>query len=315
MKDMKEMHRKLDSRITLDFINSTVNSCGLTAHEVGRIVHEGQRAFCCATGDPYHVEWDNVSGTRYNNTMLDVLWMSNNPYLTAKELHVLWMDYRTSLGWSYGEKRSDALKQHPCLLPWNDLDSIERCKISLLRSTLFALLGFEINELGFFPTPKDVAEYLVELGELLPDQNILEPSAGEGVMVEAIKSKHPSVNLDIIELDPGRCFVLLNKGFTPIQQDFLTFVTKKKYDVIFLNPPYRNKEDNALYVDHLRHAYALLKPGGKLIAILPVFDCHVAKVRSLVDDLQKNGISLPLPRLFNQIGKQPPCQIYVWHKT
>lgn len=44
----------------------------------------------------------------------------------AKNVHEVWAAGRLADGWTYGEKRNDALKQHPCLVPYEELSEEER---------------------------------------------------------------------------------------------------------------------------------------------------------------------------------------------
>ena len=44
----------------------------------------------------------------------------------AKNVHEVWAQSRMEQGWTYGEQRSDTLKQHPCLIPYEELPEIEK---------------------------------------------------------------------------------------------------------------------------------------------------------------------------------------------
>lgn len=44
----------------------------------------------------------------------------------AKNVHETWAANRIKDGWSYGETRNDTLKQHPCLIPFEQLPEEER---------------------------------------------------------------------------------------------------------------------------------------------------------------------------------------------
>ena len=44
----------------------------------------------------------------------------------AKNVHEVWAQSRMEQGWTWGEERSDALKQHPCLVAYEDLPEIEK---------------------------------------------------------------------------------------------------------------------------------------------------------------------------------------------
>ena len=44
----------------------------------------------------------------------------------AENAHDVWALSRIKEGWTYGEKRDDAAKTHPCLVPYNDLPESEK---------------------------------------------------------------------------------------------------------------------------------------------------------------------------------------------
>lgn len=44
----------------------------------------------------------------------------------AKNVHDIWAKQRIEQGWSYGEVRNDEMKQHPCLVPYDELPESEK---------------------------------------------------------------------------------------------------------------------------------------------------------------------------------------------
>ena len=44
----------------------------------------------------------------------------------AENVHDVWAEGRIKQGWTYGEERNDALKQTPCLVPYNELPESEK---------------------------------------------------------------------------------------------------------------------------------------------------------------------------------------------
>ena len=44
----------------------------------------------------------------------------------AENVHEVWAASRMSEGWTYGNERNDALKQHPCLIPYDELPETEK---------------------------------------------------------------------------------------------------------------------------------------------------------------------------------------------
>lgn len=67
----------------------------------------------------------------------------------SKNVHEVWAKNRIEQGWCYGKERNDTLKQHPCLIPYEDLPESEQAydrdtAISTLK--LICKLGFRISK-------------------------------------------------------------------------------------------------------------------------------------------------------------------------
>ena len=67
----------------------------------------------------------------------------------AKNVHDVWAESRISQGWTYGPERNDALKHHPCLVPYEDLPEVEKAydrdtAVGTLK--LICKLGFKITK-------------------------------------------------------------------------------------------------------------------------------------------------------------------------
>jgi ryanodine receptor 2 len=66
----------------------------------------------------------------------------------AKNVHEVWAETRIAQGWTYGEQRSDELKTHPCLIPYEKLPEEERVydrNTSISTLKLILKLGFTIS--------------------------------------------------------------------------------------------------------------------------------------------------------------------------
>lgn len=67
----------------------------------------------------------------------------------AKNVHEIWAQERMSQGWTFGEKRNDTLKHHPCLVPYEDLPEEEKDydrNTSIETLKLILKLGFKITK-------------------------------------------------------------------------------------------------------------------------------------------------------------------------
>ncbi|MBR5334570.1 MAG: Ryanodine receptor Ryr [Alistipes sp.] len=67
----------------------------------------------------------------------------------AKNVHEVWAQSRMEQGWIYGEERNDALKHHPCLIPYEELPEVEKAydrDTALETLKLISKLGFKISK-------------------------------------------------------------------------------------------------------------------------------------------------------------------------
>ena len=67
----------------------------------------------------------------------------------AENVHDVWASNRIKEGWIYGPERNDREKTHPCLVPYSELDEIEKeydrnTAVNTLK--LIVKLGYKINK-------------------------------------------------------------------------------------------------------------------------------------------------------------------------
>lgn len=135
----------------------------------------------------------------------------------------------------------------------------------------------------FYPTPMSLAEKMLDGINMDMVKSVLEPSAGKGDLAKFISEKLYTTgrgyrriyddhdrraaieesDVDCIELDQNLRAILKDKGFRVVHDDFLTFRTYKRYDLILMNPPFDRGEE------HLHKALSLLeRNGGTVVCIL-----------------------------------------------
>lgn len=133
------------------------------------------------------------------------------------------------------------------------------------------------KDIGFFPTPVALARQLVEMAEVRPGMTCLEPSAGTGRIVDALLAVGASVVA--IERDDKMRQALTNRAMdqpfphqlwvASLERDFMhATLAQNHFDRVVMNPPFI-KCGEGDHIDHVRHAFGMLKPGGILVAVLP----------------------------------------------
>lgn len=142
------------------------------------------------------------------------------------------------------------------------------------------IINYTENDNQFYPTPESFLETICKdfFSEIKSfhknyqyDIKVLEPSAGKGNIADYLKEhwgqysfqKTPRVDVECIEIDTDLRAILKQKGFPVVFDDFLLFNTYTKYDLIFMNPPFKDGEKHLLKAINLQE-----KAGGKIISIL-----------------------------------------------
>jgi hypothetical protein len=136
------------------------------------------------------------------------------------------------------------------------------------------------KEFQFFATPKELAKKLVELANInSPDLLVLEPSAGQGAIVNCILEKEPGLIVHAYELmDVNRMFLEKIKDCVILGEDFLDSFksigegthtsggthSNLLFDRIVANPPFSKNQD----IDHVTEMYNRLRKGGRLVSIV-----------------------------------------------
>ena len=121
----------------------------------------------------------------------------------------------------------------------------------------------------FFPTPKNLIEQMLKNIDWYRVKSILEPSAGKGDIVDCVIEKfgenynrNMKVDVDCIEKDENLQKILLGKKHRLVYNDFLTYDTFKRYDLIVMNPPFSDGDQ------HLLKALKLQENGGAIVCLL-----------------------------------------------
>lgn len=132
---------------------------------------------------------------------------------------------------------------------------------------------------GFYPTPPDLANKMLAGIEWRYILHILEPSAGKGDLVKAIAaqkgcSHFTEANVDCVEIDFHLRSILQAElgnelcrnwkcNVRIVHDDFLTFQSRKRYDLIVMNPPFADGDAHLLKAIDLQKRY-----GGQIRCLL-----------------------------------------------
>ena len=127
-----------------------------------------------------------------------------------------------------------------------------------------------------FFTPDDVANYMVSILYPIPSQFndfantdiVLEPSAGNGALVKALKRYSERLTVIAIEIDPAHKLELKEIADSTIISDIFNYDLDLgiKADAALANPPFGHEDE----IDgHLRRICEMVKYHSDIVTIVP----------------------------------------------
>lgn len=92
-----------------------------------RAAHEANRAWCIHNDDHSQVPWDKAFEWQRESArkgVIGVIRDGNGP----REAHVSWLAEKEATGWRHGPVKDVDKKEHPCMVPYDDLPPAQRAK-------------------------------------------------------------------------------------------------------------------------------------------------------------------------------------------
>ena len=176
-----------------------------------------------------------------------------------------------------------------------------------------------------FSTPIDIAALAVLLGNVQPEDHILEPSAGNGLLI-AHCGPHTSLHLN--EIDERRrdrlaaafpeAVITSHDGATLNS----TLSHLPRPTLVLMNPPFARSlgrgADDFAAVRHLQAALRRLEQGGRLVAIMPDWFGPTARMRDTFETTLRDVsvlTSLRLEKCYTKHGTSIAVRLFVIDKV
>ena len=114
----------------------------LTVEDIAQVCHEANKAYCETMEDGSQLPWDEAPAWQRESIIAGVNQLIKDPTTRAEESHALWMARKQKEGWVHGEKKDVEKKEHPCLLPYDQLPPEQQAKDNLFRSICRSLMPY-----------------------------------------------------------------------------------------------------------------------------------------------------------------------------
>ncbi len=100
------------------------------------------KAYCESLGDNSQLSWILSPPWQIESSIAGVKFRLKNPHGTPEETHQNWIRDRIKAGWKYSSIKDPEKKEHPNLVPWDNLPELQRVKDVLFVGIVDCLKEF-----------------------------------------------------------------------------------------------------------------------------------------------------------------------------
>lgn len=115
----------------------------MKAEEIARVCHEANRAYCTTQGDDSQAPWEDAADWQRSSAVECVEAALADPKQTPALSHEAWLAQKVATGWKYGAVKDAEKKEHPCLLPYDQLPKEQRLKDYLFLAIVRACTALD----------------------------------------------------------------------------------------------------------------------------------------------------------------------------
>lgn len=105
---------------------------------VAEACHESNRAYCELLGDNSQVPWHVAPQWQKQSAIDGVKFHLEHPEAKPCDSHENWMKAKLDAGWKYGPQKDVEKKEHPCMIPADQLPASSRIKDIIFLCTVRA---------------------------------------------------------------------------------------------------------------------------------------------------------------------------------
>lgn len=112
---------------------------GADVETIARACHEVNRAYCAALGDLSQPTWEDAPDWQKNSARAGVTMHLANPNAGPQASHESWMAQKQAEGWIFGAVKRPEAKEHPCMVPFDQLPPEQQAKDYIFRAVVHAM--------------------------------------------------------------------------------------------------------------------------------------------------------------------------------
>lgn len=107
--------------------------------KIAKVCHETNKAYCETIGDTSQKSWNCAPAWQKQSAIAGVKFCIENPLAQPSANHDSWLEVKRTDGWVYGPIKDAESKEHPCMVPYDELPHEQKIKDRLFKSVVEAM--------------------------------------------------------------------------------------------------------------------------------------------------------------------------------
>jgi len=108
----------------------------MNVEQIAKTCHQVNKAYCESIGDNSQPDWDDAPDWQKESAINGVSFHLNHPDSKPSDSHDNWMKQKRNAGWVFGKVKDPEKKEHPCMIPYEELPKDQQTKDALFFSVV-----------------------------------------------------------------------------------------------------------------------------------------------------------------------------------
>jgi hypothetical protein len=114
----------------------------MTKEDIAKVSYQVNQAYCESLGDFSFGPWEDAPEWQRAANRAGVNFHLCHPEALPSASHESWLAMKEADGWKYGPFKDEALRLHPCMVPFEALPQSQQSKDFLCKAVVESLKGF-----------------------------------------------------------------------------------------------------------------------------------------------------------------------------
>lgn len=107
--------------------------------QIARVCHEVNREYCMSINDFSQLTWEKAPNWQKESAIQGVKFHLENPEAGPDASHISWVAQKIADGWKYGKEKNAEKKEHPCIVPFDELPKEQQAKDFIFRAIVHTM--------------------------------------------------------------------------------------------------------------------------------------------------------------------------------